>query len=166
MLAAPAQALSLDMNQASLNDNPRPDCLDRVESVRIAVNRGAFGPQAVALKVSAEREQIWRAFFDAIGRVEDSMCAPVHHGKHSVSMLKECSVQDEILIGRHLSAVQEKFWRSFEPVMNNALDGCATVAALLNELANAVALGNPATKPYIFTLVTRTTCRPTECSMA
>ena|SRR2546425_3986524 len=158
MLAAPAQALSLDMNQASLNDNPRPDCLDGVESMGIAVNRGAFGPQAMVLKASAEREQIWRAFFDAIGRVQDSMCGSVHHGKHSVSMLEECSIQDEILVGRHLSTVQEKFWRSFEPVVNNALDGCATVAALLNELTNAVALGNPATKPDIFAQVTRTTC--------
>lgn len=162
MLAAPTQALALDMNQTPLNDQARPQSLYNTENMRIAVNRSAFRIETMTLEMLAKGAKISWTFVHAIGSVQHSVSSSIHHSVHPVSMVKKCPVKDNVLVRCNLGTMYKEFRWPFDPVVNNALQSGSTMTTVLDQLSNGIPFDNPPAKPDELMHVARTTGCPTE----
>lgn len=102
------------------------------------------------MEQTTEHKQIAWTLVDAIDTYENSMCYTIHGRIHSVPTTQERTVEDEIiLVGRQLA----EYWWTSQPIVKNALYGRSTVSAVLDQLPDGVAFGDPVVKPNKLALV-------------
>lgn len=142
---APGESLALDMHQAALDEDIRPDRPQNGFHLRQAVDRDALGHQAGLPKGQAPLMHLASTLFHSV--------LPIHHGPQNriadpnhgtLSAVKVGAVDHQVSKFRQ---VQGGAGRTREPIAYYPLDGAAAVAALSHQLSHAVALTDPALEP-------------------
>lgn len=94
--STPTQPLALDVHQATLNQDLRPQLPQDAHEVRIAVYGGAGGRQAVFGEREQESAQMCGSFRHLGGSVNHCEAFSVHNGKDSFALVQKRSVQNEV----------------------------------------------------------------------
>ena len=148
-VTAPDQSLSLDVDKATLHSHTRPEALENVGQVRVAVNGEAAGAQTPLFQTFQECPELRpRAFGDSILAGDQCMRPRIHQRHKATRAMNKCSVQDEVLV---LLQARDGLWRRLLKVMiDHMVKLSRTVPALTSQLPDRVTFDNPAPEPLLF----------------
>jgi len=143
---APAQPLSLDVNDASLDDYVRPELAQHTHNLGITINCKASRTQAFAHKVIEKRLELgYREFGDRILTGHNLVRVGVHQSNETSRTVQEGTVQDKTALGQTKA---RRRWCLFQIITNQTIELCRAVLALAAKLPNRIAFDNPASEPF------------------
>jgi len=150
--AAPGQTLPLDMNQASLYYDTRPELPDCLHHMGIAINREATRVQPLPRKAAKKGKELRiRALGDTVLTSHDHMTLRIHHGNKAPWAMKKGPVEYDVLA---LLQPQNWFWRHLlQIVFKDAVKLCWAMFALLRQLPNRIPFNDPTSKPFLLSSV-------------
>jgi len=144
---APAQPLSLNVNDTSLNNYVRPELVQHTHNRGITVNCKASRTQPVVHKVIEKGLQLgYRAFGDRILTGHNLVRISVHQSNETSRAMQESTVQDKTLALSHTKT--SRWWCLFQIIINHTIEPCRAVLALAGKLPNGIAFDNPASEPF------------------
>ena len=144
---APAQPLSLDVNDASLDDYVGPELVQHTHNLGITINCKASRTQAFAHKVIEKRLELgYRAFGDRILTSHNLVRVGVHQSNETSRTVQEGTVQDKTAALGQTKA--RRWWCLFQIITNQTIELCRAVLALAGKLPNGIAFDNPASEPF------------------
>ena len=115
--------------------------------MRIAVDSSAQGTQALLFELSAKRLERVGAFGHLEGTVDDGPAFSFHHCKNAFAPIDIRPIHQKIAMS---SKGELRRRRAFQPIPDDAPRRALTVTTLSSKLSDAVALDDPALKPYLF----------------
>lgn len=143
---APGQSLPLNVDQASLHYDARPQLAQDVYYVRVAINCKAARPQAVLYKRLKKGYQLWLGVLrDRVLPHHDLVILGLHQGNQASRTMQESPVQNEVLA--FTQAQQRLRRRLFEIVVNHTVQLCRAVSALIGQLPDRIAFSHPQPEP-------------------
>jgi len=157
MLTTPAQALTLHMDQASLNNNCRPQQKQSAKNVWITINGRTFWIEPLLLKSLAKREKVTGAFIDTIRSIDKMVSLAIQCSIHPATPMKERTIEHYVLT---LTIMHLGSWGMLQPIVKNPLNRCTTMAAEHHQLVDRESLRDPTPEPDKLSLVMRSSCRP------
>ncbi len=158
---APAQALPLDMNQATLDDRIRPERPENLDYLSVAVHGEAAGMQALVHHRLEERTQLRSGVLaDVELSPHQRVSLPVHQDDDAVRAVQECPVEEKISGGLRL---QGRRWRRIgKEAVDQAAQLPPAVPALKGQLAYRIPLHYPSSEPLHLSHASRRGVAPTE----
>lgn len=144
----PHQALALDMHQAALNGNRRPQSSNHFDGLWVAVESAADRRQPIDLKrLEERRELLLRVFVDPILAMNYLAPNAIHDGDEATTLIQEGSVEDQVLGKVHLG------WRRrpVEPMVYDTLQCRRAEPTEIPELAHIEPFCQPSLEPYLLT---------------
>jgi len=150
--AAPGKSLPLNMNQASLHRNIRPEFAKDPDHRGIAIDGETSWAQPTSVKGLQERRKLrLRAPGDTVATSNPPMSFGVHQGNEASRSAQECSVQDEMPI---LPRVQNRLWRRLSQLItDHSMKLPRAMAALAGQLPNRIAFNKPTPEPFLLSPV-------------
>jgi hypothetical protein len=142
--STPHQSLSLDVDQAALNQNSRPQRPQDPHHMEIAIDGSAARNQALFFELSAKRIEIAGAFGHLRGSVDDRIVFGLHHGKNTFAPVDISPIHKKMSMSSQLDRLSR---RMFKPILDDPPNRARAVAALSCDLPYAVALNDPTLKP-------------------
>jgi hypothetical protein len=143
---APSQPLPLNMNEASLDDDVRPEVAQYIHNLGIAINGKTSRAKTVTHEAFEEGHQLGNgAFRDRVLAGYNPVQIGVHQSNETSWAVQEGTVQDEMLAsGQTRPAL---WWRLYQIIINHTVQLCWTMIALAGKLSNGVTFNNPAPEP-------------------
>lgn len=143
---APGQSLSLDMDQASLHCDTRPQLAQDVDHVRVTVNRKATRLQAVLYKRLKKCHKLWFGVLrDRVFTRDNLVLLSIHQGNEAAWAVQESAVQDKVLV-----LIQAQQWlrrRLFKIVVNHTVQLCRAMPTLMRQLPDRITFSHPEPEP-------------------
>ena len=115
--------------------------------MRIAVDSSAQGTQALLFELSTKRLERVGAFGHLGGTVDDGPPFSFHHCKNAFAPIDIRPIHQKIAMS---SKGELRRRRAFQPIPDDAPGRALAVTTLSRKLSDAVALDDPALKPYLF----------------
>lgn len=145
---APGQPLALNVDQAPLNCDFRPELPEYLYHVGITVHRKARWLQSSRNQVFKEQFQLrLRALRDTVFPCYKRMGTSIHQGHETVWTMKESTVKDKMPI-----LPQAQYWRwhpFFQLVIYHTVELSQAVFTLICQLSRGVTFNNPKPEPFI-----------------
>jgi len=143
---APRQSLPLDMDEASLDCDTRPELTQGIYNIGITINCKTTRAQPLLHKRSKEGHELGlRAFREGVSTGYDLGMLSIHQGNEAARAVKESPVQDEVLA---LPQAKPRLWRRlFQIVVNHTIKLCRAVPALVRQLSNRITFSKPKPEP-------------------
>jgi hypothetical protein len=153
--------LPLNVDQAALNNDARPEAPEHVSHVRIAIDSEATGAQAVPYLTLKEYSELWsRTLGDAVLASDKDMGLSIHQRNETTWAVNESAVQDEVVAS---SQAQSSLWgRLLKVVVDHAIKLPRAMPALARELPDRVAFHDPTPEPLPFVGRSGFLINPTE----
>ncbi len=147
--AAPGQPLPLDMYQASLDCDIRPEFPDDLCYVGVPINRKATRMQPMPYQPLKECYELsLRVLGDTILTTNNHVGLGIHQGDKTTWAVKESPVQDEVVA---LPQIQHGLMgHLFQMVIDHTVKLPRTVSALARQLSDRISFNNPTPKPFLF----------------
>jgi hypothetical protein len=142
--STPHQSLSLDVDQAALNQNSRPHRPQDPHDMEVTIDCSTAWSQALFSELSTKRIEVARAFGHLSGAVDDRIVLSLHHGKDPFTPIDKSPIQKKMSMSSQLDLSTR---RMFKPILDDPTNCAHTVAALSGDLPHAVALNDPTLKP-------------------
>jgi hypothetical protein len=152
MLTTPAQALTLHMDQASLNNNCGPQQKQSAKNVWITVDCRAFWIEPLLLKSLAKGQKVTGTFIDTIGSIDKMVSLAIQCGIHPATPMEERAIEHYVLI---LTTMRLGSWGMLQPIMKNPLNRCTAMTAEHHQLVDRESLCDPTPEPNKLSLVMR-----------
>jgi len=143
---APGQPLSLDVNEASLDDYIRPEMAQRTDNLGIAIHCKALWTQPLRHKTAKEDFKLWyRTLRDGVLTGHNLVQISIHQGYKAPRAVHERTVQDKMPA---LCQINVGRWgRLFQKIVDHTVQLGRAVLALAGKLSDRIALDNPASEP-------------------
>lgn len=145
---APGQTLSLNMDQASLNDDLRPKLSEYLYHVGVTIHRKARWIQSIRNQAFEELHQLrLRTLGDTILPCYERMGTSIHQGCETIGTMEESTIKDKVVT---LSQVQHRRWyRLFQLVIDHTVKLSQTVVTLVCQLSRRETFDNPKPEPFL-----------------
>ncbi len=158
--AAPGQALSLYMYQASLYHDIRPELSDTPYHLRVTVHGKAEWTQPSRRQRFKELQQLrLRILGDTVLTSYNGVGLGIHQGNKAVGTVQECPVKDEVPA---LPQFQGGWWgRLLQLAIDHTIKLPWTMVALVRHLSGRITFNNPAPKPLLLLGVPGSLIAPT-----
>ena len=150
--AAPGKSLPLNMNQASLHRNIRPELVKNPDHRGIAIDGEASWAQPTLFKSLQEHRKLrLRALGDTVAPSNQPVSFGVHQSDKASRSAEECSVQDKMLI---LLQIQSRLRRRlFKVISDHSMKLSRAIATLARQLPNRIAFNKPTSEPFLLSPV-------------
>jgi len=147
--ATPGQALPLNMDQASLHYDTRPELTDNSHYGTITIHGKTMWIQSRLFQACQEFDKLgFRIFGDTVLASYEGVCVGIHQGNKATRTSKECPIQDKALV---LFQVRNGLWRHlFQIVVDHTVKFPWAIAALIRQLSGRITFNNPESKKFIF----------------
>jgi len=143
---APGQALSLNVDKASLDDHFRPELAQHTHNLGITVNCKASRAQSLTHKVMKKGLQPgYRAFRYRVLAGHNHVRSGVHQSDETSRAMQESTVQDKMLALSQTKA--SRWWCLFQIIVNHTIQLSRAVLALAGKLPNGITFDNPPSEP-------------------
>ena len=164
-VSAPAQPLSLDMYQATLDDRIRPQHPQNLDHLLVAIHSETTWAQAFADHGFEECAELRSGVLaDAELSPHQLVSLSVHQDDDAVGAVQEGPVEKEMPGGLRLQGC--RWGRIGEEAVGQAVQLLSAVPALLNELAHRISLHHPSAKPLHLLHATGRGIAPAERTLA
>lgn len=151
MATAPHEALTLDMDQTSLNEDRRPEGGQKTDHLGIAIHRATEGSQTLFFERHEEAAELrHRVFGDIVAALDYAVVRSIHEGHNAHAIVEEGAVEDKIAILADRSRRRRRI--SGEPRLHDTTQSWCTESTGLMELTNSVAFDHPALEPDPLTM--------------
>jgi hypothetical protein len=146
---APGQTLTLDMDQTTLHDNIWPEILDRLDHLRITINRKTTRIQTITDQTLKKFLELNIGVFGhAILTGNQLATTSIHQSHDATGALQKCAVENKVLA---LSQSQRCLGRRLlQLTIYHFVKLSRAVLALIHQLSNRIALYNPEFEPFYF----------------
>jgi hypothetical protein len=146
--ATPGQALPLNVNQASLYHDIRPEVSDNPYRLRVTVDGKTVRAQTSRYQRLKELQQLrLRILGDAVLTSYNPMSLGIHQGNKTAGTVQECPIQDEVLALPQIQGGQ--WWRPLQLVIDHTIELPTAIVALVRQLSGRITFNNPAPKPLL-----------------
>jgi hypothetical protein len=158
--AAPGQALPLNVDQASLDHNIRPELSDTPYRLRVTVHGKAVRAQPSHYQRLKELQQLrLRILGDIVLTSHNRVSLGVHQGDKAAGAAQECPVKDEVTV---LPQIQGGRWgRLLQLVIDHTIKLSRAMVALVRQLSGRITFNDPAPKPLLLLGVLSSLIAPT-----
>ena len=144
---APSQPLTLDMDEASLYCDSRPELAHNVYDFRIAIDCKALGAQSVSYEVLKKCRKLGlRTLRDWVSASHNSVITGIHQSDEAARAVEKSTVQDKVL-----GLAQHNRRRGlFQIIVHHTIKLCRAMPALAGQLPDRIPFNNPASEPLPF----------------
>ncbi len=150
--AAPGQALTLYMDQASLYHDIRPELAENLYHLRVTIHGKTMRTQTSRYQRLKELQQLgFRILGDSILTRHDRVSLSIHESNKATGTVQEGPVQNEMLA---LSQIQGGWWRRLlQLVIDHAVKFPLAIITLVCQLSGRKTFNNPAPEPLLLFVV-------------
>ena len=164
-VAAPGQALALDVDQAALDRYTWPQFPEDFNDMGVAINREAVWAHFIVCQAPEEgKEPRLRVLRDSVLTSQKLMGLSIHQGDETVWAMEEGAIEDE---GQALIQACRRLRRHLLQVaIDHAIKLSGVVAALKGDLADGISFNNPTSEPFLLVGVSGPGVAPAERALA
>lgn len=146
--ATPGQALPLNVDQASLHHDTRPESAENPYHLRVAIHRKAVRAQAGRDQRLKELQQLRLGILrDTVLTSHNRVSLGIHQCNKAAGTAQECSVQDEVPALLQIQGGWRR--RLLQLVIDHTVKLPLAMVALVRQLSGRVTFNNPAFKPCL-----------------
>ncbi len=152
--AAPGQSLTLNMDQATLHDNIRPETPDCLDHLRVTINCKTMRTETILDQTLEKRFELSLGVFCyAILTGNQGMTTSFHQSHNTPRTLQKSTIENQMLT---LSQSRRCLGRRlFQLIIYHFVKLSRAVLALMHQLPDRIAFHNPEFEPFCFRVIRR-----------